>query len=75
MRVKILQTDKRLGIKAGEIYQASIAGYDHSKFILDSREPDGHDPECAQYKTEVAHWINNQWMIVKGNAFAPECQP
>lgn len=51
MKVKVLKTNGRLGIKSGEIYNAK--GYDDSKITLLSRIPDGFDPECNQYRHEV----------------------
>ena len=51
MQVEILKTDKRLGIKAGERYE--VTSYQDDKFILESRIPDGYDPECTQYRYEV----------------------
>ena len=74
MRVKILETDERLGVTAGEIYEAKRYRYDpQEKYELISREPDGHDPECNQYIDGVATWIQNQWMIVGSDgAFVPE---
>lgn len=49
MKVRILKTDERLGIKAGEIYKAYRYRYDPEKVVLDSRVPDGYDPMCTQY--------------------------
>jgi len=52
MKVKILKTDTRLRIKAGEIYEAT--SYDAgSKVALLARVPDGFDPSCGQYRSEV----------------------
>ena len=73
MRVKILETDDRLGIKAGEIYSAQRYQYDpHEKISLMAREPDGYDPECNQYKYEVAYWMQGKWMVLEGNTYVPE---
>ena len=52
MRVKILKTDKRLNIVAGEIYKASSYDAGHKVALLE-RVPDGYDPGCGQYRTEV----------------------
>lgn len=73
MRVKILETDERLGIKKGEIYKAERYRYDpHEKVSLLSREPDGHSPMCNQYLHQVAYWIKGQWMISEDNCYVPE---
>ncbi|AUR89035.1 hypothetical protein NVP1121O_007 [Vibrio phage 1.121.O._10N.286.46.C4] len=48
-KVEIIKTDKRLGVKVGEIYWATRAPYDNSKVVLTSRIPDGYDPCAAQY--------------------------
>jgi len=53
MRVRIIDTDSRLGIKKNEIYQACSYPYDPNKVILLSREPDGYDPSCTQYRNEI----------------------
>lgn len=73
MRVKNLETDDRLGISAGEIYQAKRYKYDpQEKVSLLSREPDGYDPECNQYIHNVAFWMQGQWMVVRDNQYVPE---
>ena len=65
MKIKILETNKRLGVVAGEVYQAKRYHMDPTeKYELLGREPDGHDPECSQYINEVATWIQKQWMVV-----------
>lgn len=53
MRVRIKETDNRLGVKAGEIYKAKRYWLDPDKITLLAREPDGYDPCCNQYKHEV----------------------
>jgi len=53
MKVQIITTDKRLGIKKGEVYNARTYSYDPSKVTLLSRIPDGYDPSCNQYKADV----------------------
>jgi len=53
MIVMIMKSDKGTGVKRGEVYQASRAGYDSDKVILESREPDGRDPGCAEYVYNV----------------------
>ena len=53
MKVKVLKTDERLGIFAGEIYNAAPYHLDPSKLVLDSRIPDGYQPMCTQYRNEV----------------------
>ena len=73
MRIKILTTDERLGVEAGEIYKAERYCLDpFEKVSLLSREPDGHDPLCNQYINSVAHWIQGQWMVVEGGKYIPE---
>ena len=50
MRVKILKTDKRLGIKKGEIYKVKRYWLDpQEKVTLLSRETDDYNPKCNQY--------------------------
>ena len=76
MKVKILETSERLGVKAGEIYQAERYQYDpQEKVSLLARESDGYDPGCNQYFSEVAFWIQGQWMVVQGNQYVPEPIP
>lgn len=53
MRVKILKTDDRLGVKEGEIYEARRYWLDPEKITLDARIPDGYDPCCNQYSKDV----------------------
>lgn len=54
MRVKIIKTDKRLGVKKGEIYNAFPYWLDPTaKLVLDSRVPDGYKPYCTHYSNEV----------------------
>jgi hypothetical protein len=73
MRVKILETNVRLGVIAGEVYQAERYKYDpQEKVTLLSREPDGHDPECNQYLDGVAFWVQGQWLVVKDGQYVPE---
>lgn len=73
MRVKVLKTDDRLGVTAGEVYQAKRYKYDpQEKVSLLSREPDGYDPECNQYIDNVAFWMQGQWMVVRDNQYVPE---
>jgi len=73
MRIRILETDKRLGVKKGEIYKARRYHYDpQEKVTLLGREPDGYDPECNQYINEVAFWIDNQWMCVVDGQYIKE---
>ena len=62
MIVRIQKTDERLGVKAGEIYQAERYRYDpHEKVTLVARQPDGYNPECNQYVHEVDFWIDGAW--------------
>jgi len=70
MLYKILKSDKRLGIKAGEVYN----GVRHSaeKIRLDARVPDGYDPMCAQYMHEVAHRIKDTWMVIENNTYVEQ---
>lgn len=54
MKVKILKDDERLGVKAGEVYEAEPYWLDPSeKVSLLSRIPDGYEPECNQYREAV----------------------
>lgn len=73
MRVKVLESDERLGVSAGEIYDAQRYWLDpHDKVTLLAREPDGYDPCCNQYKHQVAFWVDGQWCVLRGNQFVPE---
>ena len=73
MRVRILKTDERLGIKVGEIYSATAYRYDHSKITLEWREWDRYDPQCNQYKTDVAFWMADRWQVINGKGeFVPK---
>jgi hypothetical protein len=52
--VEILETDVRLGIKQGEVYWAQPYWLDPSdKWTLLERVPDGYDPRCNVYRSEV----------------------
>lgn len=50
MYVKILQTDERLRVTEGEIYEAERYWLDPDKVTLIGRVPDGFDPMCNQYR-------------------------
>ncbi len=69
MEVMILKNDTRLGIKRGEVYHASTYPHDREKVSLNARFPDGHDPCCNQYRTEVATKINGKWCKVIDNTY------
>jgi|GEM_PF-5449471 len=72
MKVKVLETDERLGIKAGEVYEACRYRYDPEKMTLLRRVPDGYDPECNQYMHEIAFWVQGEWMVVgEGYRYVP----
>ena len=54
MIVEILKTDKSLGIKKGERYHAIRYFLDPSeKVTLLGRVPDGYNPNCNQYRSEI----------------------
>lgn len=53
MIVMIKQTQERLGVTEGELYEAQPYAYDGSKITLLGRVPDGYDPQCNQYRSEV----------------------
>ena len=53
MHVKIIETNDRLGVKAGEIYEASRYPYDECKYTLEARVPDGFDPCCNMYSHNI----------------------
>jgi hypothetical protein len=66
----ILTTDKRLGVKAGEVYEARRYQYDpHEKYSLIARIPDGYDPSCNQYIDCVATKVRGVWCRVVNGAF------
>lgn len=73
MKIMILHDDERIGVKAGEIYEAKRYKYDpHEKYDLIGRVPDGHDPECTQYISSVATLICQEWMTVSDSgAYVP----
>lgn len=55
--VRVLRSDERLGVMAGEEYEAIAYWLDPGeKVTLLRRIPDGHEPECNQY------WDTVQWM-------------
>ena len=54
MQVRLKESCKRLGIKKGEVYEAVRYALDPmSKVSLLKRVPDGFDPECNAYISEV----------------------
>lgn len=69
MKVMVLKTDERLGIKAGEVYEAQRYRYDFGKWTLLSRVLDGYDPSCNQYGNEIAFLIRGIWHVVDGGIF------
>ena len=72
MKVKILKSDKRLGIEKGDIFNAEKYKYDNEKVSLLSRESDGFDPECNEYVHNLAFWMQDQWMVLDGNRYVVE---
>jgi len=72
MKVKLLDDDERFGLKKGDIFQAKKYKYDPDKMSLLERESDGFDPECNQYKEDLAYWIQGQWMVLDGNQYVPQ---
>lgn len=72
MQVKIINTDDRLGVKAGEIYEAKRYRFDpHEKVELMARVPDGYDPLCTQYLESVLHMIGGKWHKIEDNRYVP----
>lgn len=70
MQIMILTTDNRLGVKAGEVYEARRYQYDpHEKYSLIARIPDGYDPGCNQYIDGVATKVMGVWCRVVDGAF------
>jgi len=54
MLVQVKESDKRLGVKKGEVYVAEQYHLDpHEKCTLLRRLPDMHEPMCNQYWHEV----------------------
>ena len=53
MIVEILKSDRRLGIKKGERYEAEPYSLDCNKVMLLARITDGYDPCCNQYCHDV----------------------
>lgn len=72
MKVKLLNDDLRFGLKKGDICTAQRYRYDPDKYSILSRESDGFDPECNQYKEDLAYWMQGQWMVLDGNQFVPQ---
>lgn len=73
MKVKILRTDERLGVKAGEVYEAKRYKYAPTeKMELIGREGDGYNPQCNQYMSELAFWMQGKWMVLDGTKYVPE---
>ena len=58
--VRIIADDGRLGVLAGERYEAHLYPLDPGKFTLVRRIPDGYDPKCNQYAADVVweRWID-----------------
>ena len=49
-----MKTDTRLGVKQDEEYRAIPYWLDpHEKVELVSRIPDGYDPACTQYRSDI----------------------
>lgn len=69
MKVMVLKTDTRLGIKSGETYEGCTYQLDPGKIVLSRRIPDGYEPMCLQYKHEVAININGQWCKSVNNQY------
>jgi len=51
--VEVKKTDKSAGVEQGEVYMAELYDYDEGKCTLLARIPDGHNPGCNHYWTEV----------------------
>jgi len=53
-KIRMLQSDERLGFKEGEVYEVSQAQYDPDKMTADKKVPDdgvyGRDGGFAVYK-------------------------
>lgn len=54
--VRIKSDDDHIGVKAGEEYIAQTYWLDPGKVTLLARVPDGHDPECNEYRSNV-EWV------------------
>ena len=55
-KIRMLISDDRLGLKAGEIYEVTPYCFD-DKLTLVRRVPDGYDPECNIYcESECDAW-------------------
>lgn len=54
LKVRILKDTPHLDIKKGEVYEAKSYWLDpSSKYTLIGRVPDGFDPYCNVYRSEV----------------------
>lgn len=51
--VRVLADDARLGVLAGERYEAQLYSLDPGKVSLLRRIPDGYDPQCNHYWGDV----------------------
>lgn len=51
--IENLVNDRRLGLKAGEVYEAALYTLDPGKVTLLARIPDGYDPQCNQYVKNI----------------------
>jgi hypothetical protein len=60
--VQIKRDDRLSAVKKNEVYMAEQYDYDETKCTLVARIPDGHDPSCNHYWSEV---------IVLGTSFIP----
>lgn len=54
MKVQVFKTNERLGLTEGEIYEAERYWLDpNRKVVLQSRIPDGYNPECTAYFDDI----------------------
>lgn len=68
MEVLILRSCKQTGVKSGEVYTARRRAHS-SKIELLERVPDGHDPSCLEYMSNVAVKIQGNWHKVVDNCY------
>jgi|LSQX01.1.fsa_nt_gb hypothetical protein len=68
VRVVVIKKDQpELGIRRGEQYLAVRYAFDNEKVTLLRRIPDGYDPSCNQYYSDV-QWL--RWATAEETAWA-----
>jgi hypothetical protein len=73
VKVKLLNDEERFNIKAGDEFEAIRYHLDpQEKMSLLKRLSDGFDPECNQYRDNLAFWIQGEWKVIINNTYVSE---